>query len=135
MTSRKKLSPGKSLAVPVPRRGEVWLANKNPIIPNDPHLSRPVVVISTDPRNRALGSIIVVPFTTRLHDPFPPLHKLVPAGEGGLPKTSYARCELVSHIQKTCLNPAGPLGERLAQKYMWEIARGVRAAIGDNPLV
>lgn len=135
MTSRKKSPPAESLAILVPMRGEVWLANDNPVIPNDPHLPRPVLVVSTNPRNRALDSIIIVPFSTRLHNPFSSLHKLVPAGEGGLPKTSYARCELVSNMPKTCLDPKGPLGPPLSDKYLWAITRGVRAAIGDSPLV
>lgn len=134
MTSRKKLPPEKPLAVPVPVRGEVWLANENPVVPNDPHLPRPVLVISTNPRNRALDTIIIVPFSSRLHNPFPPIHKLVPAGEGGLPKTSYALCELVSNLPKRCLDPKGPLGPPLDDKYLWAITRGVRAAIGDKIL-
>jgi len=133
MTSRKKLPPEKPVLVPV--RGEIWLINENPVIPNDPRLPRPILVVSTNPRNRALDSIIAVPFSSRLHNPFSPLHKVVPAGEGGLPKTSYALCELVSNIPKTCLNPKGPLGPPLPDKYLLEIVQGVRAAIGDRELV
>jgi mRNA-degrading endonuclease toxin of MazEF toxin-antitoxin module len=118
---------------PAPKRGEVWLVKQNPIIPNDPHLPRPAVIVSTNPRNLTWDSVIVVPLSTGLQNPYPPFHKFVPKGEGGLSKDSVARCDLVSNINKNCLDPKGPMGQRLSEKYLWEIVRGVRAAIGDNP--
>ncbi|MBX9771378.1 MAG: type II toxin-antitoxin system PemK/MazF family toxin [Candidatus Obscuribacterales bacterium] len=131
MSSRKS----QSLSAPVPLRGEVWLATKNPAIPNDPHLPRPVVIISTNARNKALPNVIVVPFSARLARPFEDFHKFVPKGSGGLPKDCYGRCDLVSTLAKSDLDARGPLGPPLSDKHLWQIARGVRAAIGDNLLV
>lgn len=119
--------------VALPKRGEVWWVKQNPIMPNDPHLPRPAVIISTNPRNRTWNSVIVVPFSTALQNPYPIFHKFVPKGQGGLPQDSYARCDLVSNIEKSCLDPGGALGSILADKYLWEIVKGVRATIGDNP--
>ncbi|MBI4532396.1 MAG: type II toxin-antitoxin system PemK/MazF family toxin [Candidatus Melainabacteria bacterium] len=117
----------------VPKRGEVWWVNQNPIIPNDPHLPRPVIIVSTNPRNRHWNSVIVVPLSTGLTNLYPAIHKFLPRGSGGLPQDSYARCDLVSNIAKSCLDPSGPIGPILADKFLWEIVRGVRAAIGDTP--
>ncbi len=117
----------------VPRRGEIWQARQNPVIPTDPHLPRPVLIISTNPRNKSWDSVIVVPLSTGLKNPYPPFHKFVPAGEGGLKKDSYARCDLVSNIEKGCLDPRGPLGTTIAEKFVFEIVRGIRAVVGDNP--
>lgn len=131
--SAPDLNQAASGAPPLPRRGEVWWVSQNPIIPNDPHLPRPVVIVSTNPRNRTWDSVIVVPFSTGLQNPYPPFHKLVPRGQGGLPQDSHARCDLVSNIDKSCLDPSGSLGPALGESFMWEIVRGVRAAVGDNP--
>jgi mRNA-degrading endonuclease toxin of MazEF toxin-antitoxin module len=117
----------------VPKRGEVWWITQNPVIPKDPHLPRPAVIISTNPRNRTWASIVVVPFSTSLENPYPPFHKFIPKGEGGLAVNSYARCDLVSNIEKNCLDTRGPLGPTLSEKFIWEIVRGIRATIGDNP--
>ena len=117
-----------------PKRGEVWLININPISPGDPHLPRPVIVISPNNRNRAWDSVIVVPLSTGIENINVKFHKEIPKGEGGIGKTSYARCDLVSTIEKTCLDSTrGALGSMLSDKYVWEVVRGVRASIGDNP--
>lgn len=117
-----------------PKRGEVWLIKTNPISPDDPHLPRPVIVISANNRNRAWDSVIVVPLSTGLGNINVKFHKEIPKGEGGIAKMSYARCDLVSTIEKTCLDSSrGAIGSLLSDKYVWEVVRGVRASIGDNP--
>lgn len=117
-----------------PKRGEIWLINTNPSKHSDPHLPRPVVVVSTNPRNKAWDSIIVVPLSTGLSNPNPKFHKAIPKGAGGLDRGTHARCDLVSNIEKNNLDSTrGPLGSELSDAFMWEIVRGVRAVIGDNP--
>ncbi len=130
MSSRKS----QALNLTFPLRGEVWLARQNPVIPDDPHVPRPVLIMSTNPRNKTGRNVIIVPFSTTLDRPFEPFHKFVPKGSGGLPKDCHARCDLVSTLAKAFLDPRGPLGPPLSDKYLWEIARGVRAAIGDSAL-
>lgn len=115
-----------------PRRGEIWLLHVNPITPGDPHLPRPVVIVSTNPRNRAWDSLIVVPLSTGLQNPHPSFHKPIPAGQGGLDRDTHARCDLLSNLGKNCLDFArGALGPELSDLYMWEIIRGIRACVGD----
>lgn len=130
------MSQSSSVSSPTayPKRGEIWLIKTNPITPRDPHLPRPVVVISTNARNKSWDSIIVVPLSTGLQNPHPKFHKVIPSGQGGLNQTSHARCDLVSNIEKDCLDESrGPLGDELSEKHLWEIIKGVRTCIGDNP--
>ncbi|MDR3614091.1 MAG: type II toxin-antitoxin system PemK/MazF family toxin [Candidatus Obscuribacterales bacterium] len=116
----------------VPKRGEIWLIIDNPSVPNDPHLPRPVVIVSTNPRNRRWDSVIVVPCSTGLQSANEKFHKPIPVGQGGLDRETHARCDLVSNLEKINLDfERGPLGE-LSEKYMWEIVRGIRACVGDN---
>ncbi len=118
---------------PAPQRGEIWWLNQNPVIPKDPHLPRPVVIISTNPRNKNWDSVIVVPLSTGLKNVHLPFHKLIPKGEGGLTHDSYVRCDLISNIEKVCLDPTGPLEAVLSEKFIWEIVKGIRVVVGDNP--
>ncbi|MBK7749406.1 MAG: type II toxin-antitoxin system PemK/MazF family toxin [Candidatus Obscuribacter sp.] len=116
-----------------PKRGEVWLISNNPSVSNDPHLPRPVVIISTNPRNKSWESVLVVPLSTSLSNTHPKFHKLIQAGVGGVSRACHARCELVSNLEKFNLDSTtGPLGT-LPDNYIWEIVRGIRASIGDNP--
>jgi mRNA interferase MazF len=117
-----------------PQRGEIWLMLITLFNSEDPHLPRPALVISPNNRNRAWNSVIVVPLSTGLQNVNLKFHKLIPAGEAGIARESYARCDLVSNLEKKYLdNEQGALGAKLADKYMWEVVRGVRASIGDNP--
>jgi mRNA-degrading endonuclease toxin of MazEF toxin-antitoxin module len=118
-----------------PRRGELWLIHTNPITPTDPHLPRPVVIISTNPRNKSWNSVIVIPLSTGLQQANPKFHIAIPAGQGGLKQPSFARCDLVSNIEKTCLNVTqGPIGEPLSDSFLWQIVNGVKFCIGDSVL-
>src|ERR1700679_4344312 len=87
-----------------PKRGEVWMMHLNPITPGDKHLPRPVVIVSTNARNRHWDSVIVVPCSSNLENPNPKFHKALPGGEGGISKDCHARCDLISNIQKSCLD-------------------------------
>jgi mRNA interferase MazF len=133
MSSPKQSKRAMDPETRIPKRGEIWWIKQNPIIPKDPHLPRPAVVMSTNPRNRTWASVIVVPLSASLENPYQPFHKFIPKGQGGLSNDSYARCDLVSNIEKSCLDERGPLGPALSEKFVWEIVRGIRATIGDNP--
>jgi mRNA-degrading endonuclease toxin of MazEF toxin-antitoxin module len=87
----------------------------------------------TNPRNKNWNSVVVVPLSTSLKNIFLPFHKLIPKGKGGLTQDSHARCDLISNLDKIYLDPQGPLGAPLSDKFIWEIVKGIRAVIGDNP--
>lgn len=117
----------------VPQRGELWWLVANPINPSDPHLPRPVLIVSPAARNQHWDTVIGVPLSHGITNVNERFHKFIPKGQAGCPKDSYARCELVSTLDKTLLDTAGPMGRPLSDKYLWEVVRGVRAAFGDNP--
>ena len=121
------------MANPEPLNGEIWWV-RIPNQPNDPHQPRTAVIVSTDGRNKYANDVVVVPTTSSPNlKPHPEMHVHIPAGEGGLPKDSYAKCDQVTTIDKSLLDAAtGPLGNRFHLKYRWAIVDGVRVALGDT---
>lgn len=113
----------------IPHAGEVWVV-KIPNQPNDPHQPRPVVIVSTDSQNKYLTSVIAIPISSSLEEPHPKLHVFLPKGTGGLSKDSYARCELVTTVDKS-LFVKGPFDKPIDIKYRWQLIEGVRFALGD----
>ena len=82
-----------------PRRGEVWLADLDPVKGHEQGGLRPIVVLSIDEFNAGPGSlVIVIPLTSR--DRGIPAHVAIEPPEGGLAKTSYALTEAVRSITK-----------------------------------
>jgi mRNA-degrading endonuclease toxin of MazEF toxin-antitoxin module len=118
----------------VPQRGELWWLKVNPANAKDPHLPRPVLILSPTGRNKHWDTVIGVPLSHGISNINPKFHKRIAQGHAGCPKESYARCELVSTIDKQVLDlHLGSLGGIVSDKLLWEVVRGVRAAIGDNP--
>jgi mRNA interferase MazF len=74
-----------------PRRGEVCLF----ALDNE----RPAVVISSDILNRHAPDVCVVPISTAEHRAFK-LRPQLKAGDGGLVKNSWAKCDQVTTIEK-----------------------------------
>ncbi|WP_456332238.1 type II toxin-antitoxin system PemK/MazF family toxin [Fervidibacter sacchari] len=48
------------------KRGEVWLANFDPVKGSEQAGLRPVLIIQVDPLNAFLRTVVIVPFTTNL---------------------------------------------------------------------
>lgn len=86
-----------------PRRGHIWLVE----FPDDVK-PRPALIVSIDARNEFANSVLAVPLTTNLKRS--PTHVLLPAGQGGLPADSMARCENVSYVHKSRLRRGGFAG-------------------------
>jgi mRNA interferase MazF len=51
-----------------PRRGDVFLANLDPVVGREIRKTRPVVIVSPDEMNRFLGTVIAVPLTSTQRD-------------------------------------------------------------------
>lgn len=108
-----------------PRRGEIVLVQL-PGQPSDAK-TRPALIVSVDVRNRLAHDVIVVPLTTNLR--VAPTHVELPAGEGGLKKTSMAKCEQITTLDKSFLvqrSFAGTIGPVLMRK----IEKAIFLAIG-----
>lgn len=115
-----------------PQNGEIWWV-KLPNQPADPHQPRPAIIVSTNGRNKGCNDVVVVPLTSSgSFKPHPLVHIHIPKGEGGAQRDSYARCDQITTLDKSLLDPKGPLGSPIAVSYRWQIIEGVRRSIGDT---
>jgi mRNA interferase MazF len=85
------------------RRGEIWLAELNPVRGSEQAGTRPVLLLQTDAINRFTTTVLTVPFTTNLRRAALPSCVPVAAGEGGLTNDSVALCHQLRVLDKTRL--------------------------------
>ena len=113
-------------------RGEIWWVQ----IPTDPPEKgrRPVVIVSSDARNRheRATTVLVVPLSTSIHKD-PPTHTLLQPGETGLPAPCVAQSENVTVIRKESLIPPRDRLRPLSHAKICEIANKVKIAMGCLP--
>jgi mRNA interferase MazF len=84
---------------PAAARGDIWLADLNPVRSHEQAGHRPVLVISVDPFNQSRADlVVVVPITSTLRNI--PFHVVVQPPEGGLANRSALLCEAVRSISK-----------------------------------
>jgi mRNA interferase MazF len=101
-----------------PRRGEVyWLRLDK---------DRPALVISSDVLNRHALDVCVVPITSVHHGRFA-LRVAIRAGDGGLVRNSWAKCDQVTTVDKQIL-AYPPLG-RLSTGTLRSIEHAIRLAL------
>jgi len=112
------------------RRGELYWAELAPRSGSEQSGRRPVVIVSHDGFNQAPGwqSTIVVPVSSSAGQRRRVRTSVeIPAGAGGLNKTSFAVCHQVTTLDRSKLNRRiGALPPHL----MSDVDRGLRAAMG-----
>ena len=108
-----------------PRKGEFYLV-KPPGQPKDSK-PRPALIVSLDVRNRLANDVIVVPLSTNLRTS--PTHVELREGEGGLDRTSMAKCEQITTLDKSFLI-RGPFSGTISPVRMTEVERAIQRAIG-----
>jgi mRNA interferase MazF len=101
-----------------PRRGEVYLVRLDK--------SRPCLIITNDSLNRHALDACVVPITSVLHGRFS-LRVSIQAGDGGLTRNSWAKCDQVATVNKQAV-VYPPLG-RLSTATLRRIEDGIRHAL------
>lgn len=78
-------------------RGEVWLANLNPVKGHEQAGKRPCLIISVDLFNQgASGLVVILPITSK--DKGIPFHVELTPPEGGLKVRSFIKCEDIRSI-------------------------------------
>ena len=77
-----------------PQRGQVCLAALDK--------ERPVLIISSDLLNRSSRDVCVLPISTAEHKQFS-LRPALPAGEGGLQRNSWVKCDQPTTIEQSDL--------------------------------
>ncbi|HEY3111137.1 MAG TPA: type II toxin-antitoxin system PemK/MazF family toxin [Chloroflexota bacterium] len=112
---------------PPPRRGEVWYAH-TPGQPDDPHQPRPVLVVSTDARNRHADDAIAVPLFSR--GALGPTRVALDSGIGGVGHASVLFCEEITTLDHDFFRH-GPLGPRVPEALLSQVVRSVRRALGE----
>ncbi len=92
-------------------RGEVWLADLNPVRGSEQAGVRPVLVFQNDFLNRLTTTVLAIPFTTNLRRAALPSCVVVSKGEGGLAGDSVALCHQLRVLDSARLRPRlGTLG-------------------------
>ncbi len=82
-----------------PGRGEIWLADLNPVRGREQAGMRPVLVVSHNVFNRGPADlVIVVPITSRLREIT--THVKLNPPEGGLKTPSSCMCETVRSVSR-----------------------------------
>ena len=98
--------------------------------PGDPHQRpAPVVVVSTDARNRYGRDVLAIPLSTspRRYE----THLELEPGETGLPERSIAECENIGVLEKAVFEGRNPVSmRRLSERRIREMAGLVALAMG-----
>ena len=108
-----------------PRRGEIYLASAR--TRSGERKRRPVLIISPDVRNRWASDVLTIPLSTTIRPA--PEHVLLDRGECGLPYSSAVKCEQVSSLDKTLLDPH-PTGRPLSDHRMRQVEDALLVALG-----
>jgi mRNA-degrading endonuclease toxin of MazEF toxin-antitoxin module len=113
-------------------RGEIWFTQFHVGPPGKG--SRPVIIVSTDARNRheRAETVLVVPLTTTVHKEIP-THVHLTAAETGLSEDSAARAEDITVVRKQSLVEPRRGLRQVSEKRICEIAAKVRIAAGCPP--
>lgn len=99
-----------------PSRGEIWLADLNPIRGHEQAGTRPVLVVSTDIFNHGpAGLVFVLPLTRT--DRRIPAHIPLEPPEGGVSSRSLILCDALRSVSKDRLkgSPWGSISQATMQ--------------------
>ena len=102
-----------------PRRGEIYLVNLDK--------ARPALILSVDALNKYAHDVCIVPITTKQHAQFS-MRVPLQSGDGGLDRNCWAKCDQVTTIEKTFLQPK-PLG-LISSSKLAEIEKQIKVALG-----
>ncbi|MBI4789055.1 MAG: type II toxin-antitoxin system PemK/MazF family toxin [Chloroflexi bacterium] len=100
------------------QKGDVYLADLNPVVGSEQAGTRPVVIIQNSALNRVTRTVVIVPFTSNLRRAELPTGTLIPKGEGGLSQDSVALCHQIRVLDKSRLTAR--LG-KLSNEWMTKI--------------
>lgn len=108
-------------------RGDIFLADLNPVVGTEQAGVRPVLVVQIDRANKVSPHTIIIPFTTKIREAILPSHTKIPKGIGGLKEGSVLLCEQIRVIDKRRLiKKIGSLDEA----YMSEVMKSLRVILG-----
>lgn len=112
-------------------RGELYLADLDPVIGSEQGARRPVVIIQNDIGNRFSPTTIVAAITSRVGDKVYPTEVKIKKGTGGLKKESLVLLNQIKTIDKRRLESR--LGS-LEPEIMHEIDKAIKISLGLVPI-
>ncbi len=111
------------------RRGQVYLANLEPIIGSEQGGIRPVLIIQNNKGNKHSGTTIAAPITTKRVPNGLPVHVFTFAGQTGLPQNSAILLEQIRVLDKSRIKDF--LGT-VNGFTMDEVDRALKISVGLN---
>ncbi len=84
-------------------RGEIWLADLNPIRGSEQAGIRPVLILQNNAMDRFTSTVLAIPLTTNLRRAALPSCVRTAQGEGGLRSDSVILCHQLRVLDKTRL--------------------------------
>ncbi len=109
------------------QRGDIFIADLNPVVGSEQGGIRPVVIVQNDRGNRFSPTVICAAMTSRLGTNDMPTHVWVSARDSGLKSDSLVLCEQIRTIEKKRLK--GRAG-RIAGLAMARVDEALLAAMG-----
>ena len=109
------------------RRGDIFIANLDPVVGSEQGGVRPVVVVQNERGNRFSPTVICAAMTSRLGKHDLPTHVWVAAKDSGLRSDSLVLCEQIRTLEKRRLRAkAGRIDELVLRRVEFAL----RAALG-----
>ena len=109
------------------QRGDIFIADLNPVVGSEQGGIRPVVIVQNDRGNRFSPTVICAAMTSRLGKNDLPTHVWVSARDSGHKSDSLVLCEQIRTIEKKRLK--GRAG-RIAGLAMARVDEALLAAMG-----
>lgn len=119
------------MSAPAPRRGEIYMADLNPVIGSEQGGRRPVLVIQNDIGNRHSPVTIVAAITSAPTKLARPTDVPIPSARSDLPRDSRVLLNQVKTIDKQRLERC--VGE-LQAEHMALVDDAIRISLGLVPL-
>ena len=111
------------------RRGDIFIADLNPVVGSEQGGVRPVVIVQNDRGNRFSPTVICAAMTSRLSKNDLPTHVWVAAKDSGLRSDSLVLCEQIRTLEKRRLQArVGRVDELVIRR----VEAALRAALGLN---
>ena len=85
------------------KRGDIWLANLNPVRGSEQAGTRPVLIFQNNVINTFTTTVLTIPLTTNLRRASLPSCLRIAKGEGGLAQDSVILCHQLRVLDKTRL--------------------------------
>ncbi|MBQ7826331.1 MAG: type II toxin-antitoxin system PemK/MazF family toxin [Clostridia bacterium] len=114
------------------RRGDIFIADLDPVVGSEQGGVRPVVVVQNDRGNRFSPTVICAAMTSRLGKHDLPTHVWVAAKDSGLRSDSLVLCEQLRTLEKRRLQAwVGHMDELVIRR----VEAALRAALGMSQCV